>query len=79
MTNTTIQQALSLLLTSLGFETMARVVLTEADEERLAKYGRIVRHNAAKRGAEFVARVDRVLEGFGMIRKPSLVMTGKAR
>jgi len=44
----TVQVALSALLAALGFETMSREVLAETENERLARYARIVvRHSPA--------------------------------
>lgn len=42
MQNATVQDALSELLSSLGFEAMARDVKTETDKANLSRYARII-------------------------------------
>jgi len=42
----TTQDALSALLASLGFDTMAREVKSEQDNERLSRYARVVVKNS---------------------------------
>jgi hypothetical protein len=65
---TTTQTALSLLLTGLGFEAMAREVLTENDTDRLRKYAAIVVKNsppATKDRAR--ALLDKLTYGAGVV------------
>lgn len=54
----TIQDALSALLLALGFEAMAKGVLTETDRDRMMRYARVVLKNApADARAEITPRL----------------------
>ena len=59
----TINDALSALLLSLGFRTMARQVKTERDTERLSKYARVIVRNMP---ADKRAQTSRLLSAAGL-------------
>lgn len=59
----TAQQAMSLLLTALGFDAMAAGVATETNPQRLAKYAKVIVKNSKP---DMKPRVLATLKSFGI-------------
>lgn len=59
------QQAMSLMLKALGFDAMSAAVMTESDEERLARYARVILKNI--KTPELKERAASTLRQFGRI------------